>query len=179
MPIIALTAHAFQEESDRTVEAGMNDFLAKLFKPQALYEIVERWAPDKTTPTTNADSTEDIDTESSHATPPVDIEGFRSMMREVGVEEVVDATLAIYTTEAPKTMDRMVDAVDAGDAEEIRQAAHSLKSSSGNIRARRLAELLQELKPFGRDGNTDGAKDVFPAVQPEYDVVMGYLADLA
>jgi len=69
LPIIALTAHAFQEERDRTVEAGMNDFLAKLFKPQALYEIVERWAQDKTTPTTNADSTEDIDTESSHATP--------------------------------------------------------------------------------------------------------------
>jgi CheY-like chemotaxis protein len=42
LPIIALTAHAFQEEPDRTVEAGMNDFLAKLFKPQALYEIVER-----------------------------------------------------------------------------------------------------------------------------------------
>lgn len=45
LPIIALTAHAFQEERDRTVEAGLNDFLSKPFKPKALYEVVERWAP--------------------------------------------------------------------------------------------------------------------------------------
>ena len=55
LPIIALTAHAFQEERDRTVEAGMNDFLAKPFKPQALYEIVERWAPVKAAPGTIED----------------------------------------------------------------------------------------------------------------------------
>ncbi len=33
--------------------------------------------------------------EGADTTPPVDIEGFRAMMREVGIEEVVDATLTI------------------------------------------------------------------------------------
>ena len=116
--------------------------------------------------------------EATDATPPVDVEGFRSMMREVGVEEVVDATLAIYVAEATKTMRRMVTAVATGDAEEIRQAAHSLKSSSGNVRATRLAELLQELESFGKQGNVDGATDLFSAVQSEYDAVMSYLGSL-
>lgn len=70
LPIIALTAHAFQEERDWTVEAGMNDFLAKPFKPHALYEIVERWAPHKAAPSTEEDSREDIDMESADAPPP-------------------------------------------------------------------------------------------------------------
>ena len=95
LPIIALTAHAFQEERDRTVTADMNDFLAKPFKPQALYEIVERWAPAGAAVDVNEDSPEDHHMEGADTTPPVDIEGFRAMMREVGIEEVVDATLTI------------------------------------------------------------------------------------
>jgi CheY-like chemotaxis protein len=44
LPIIALTAHAFQEERERTTAAGMNGFLSKPFKSEDLYDVVDRWA---------------------------------------------------------------------------------------------------------------------------------------
>ncbi len=43
LPIIALTAHAFPEKRIEAREAGMNDLLAKPYKQERLYEIIQRW----------------------------------------------------------------------------------------------------------------------------------------
>jgi len=46
-PIIALTAHAFSDMRVEVIESGMNDLLAKPYKPQKLYEIINTWTSDK------------------------------------------------------------------------------------------------------------------------------------
>jgi PAS domain S-box-containing protein len=43
-PIIALTAHAFQEHRQKTMEAGCTEFLAKPIKKQALINIIDLFA---------------------------------------------------------------------------------------------------------------------------------------
>jgi two-component system sensor histidine kinase/response regulator len=42
-PIIAMTANAFAEDRERCAEAGMNDFLAKPFNPNALFSTLLHW----------------------------------------------------------------------------------------------------------------------------------------
>lgn len=42
-PIIATTAHVLQEARDRCCEAGMNDFLPKPLKKDAVNDVIERW----------------------------------------------------------------------------------------------------------------------------------------
>ena len=42
-PIIAMTANAYTEDRNRCFEAGMDDFLAKPFSPDALYSTLLKW----------------------------------------------------------------------------------------------------------------------------------------
>ncbi|MGE5490403.1 MAG: response regulator [Actinomycetota bacterium] len=52
VPIVAMTANAFLEDRQNCMAAGMNDFIAKPFSPQALFAIIGRWisGPGPTSP---------------------------------------------------------------------------------------------------------------------------------
>ncbi len=43
VPIIALTAHAMKGYRERCLEAGMNDYVGKPFRPKELSEKIELW----------------------------------------------------------------------------------------------------------------------------------------
>ena len=45
IPIIALTANALPGEKDRCICSGMNDYLSKPIKPEALAQKLEEWVP--------------------------------------------------------------------------------------------------------------------------------------
>ncbi|MEI8209637.1 MAG: response regulator, partial [Methylococcales bacterium] len=49
LPIIAMTANAFEEDRWRCLDAGMNDFVAKPVVPERLYAVLVRWLPQKDT----------------------------------------------------------------------------------------------------------------------------------
>ncbi len=42
-PIVAMTAHATTEDRNRCLEAGMDDYIAKPIRLEALRKILERW----------------------------------------------------------------------------------------------------------------------------------------
>jgi len=45
LPIVAMTANAFEEDRRRCVEAGMDDFLAKPVEAEDLYRVMLEWYP--------------------------------------------------------------------------------------------------------------------------------------
>jgi len=42
--IIAMTANAMQDDKENCLDAGMNDYISKPFKPQEIAVMLEKWA---------------------------------------------------------------------------------------------------------------------------------------
>jgi PAS domain S-box-containing protein len=52
VPIVAMTANAFEDDRQRCLDAGMNDHVAKPVAPTALYHALLRWLPAQPAPST-------------------------------------------------------------------------------------------------------------------------------
>lgn len=107
--------------------------------------------------------------------PLVDLDGFRAMMREAGIEEAVDSTLAIYLQEAPPTFARLEAAAAADDAASAASAAHALKSASSNIWATSLVHILDATERAAREEDSARVGELVEEVRSVFHAVVDRL----
>jgi HPt (histidine-containing phosphotransfer) domain-containing protein len=68
------------------------------------------------------------------------------------VDELVDT----YLADAPRQMDGMRAALDAGKDADLLRHAHTLKGASLSLGGLRVAELARAIEELARSGNLDG-----------------------
>src|SRR6266513_2832248 len=147
LPIIALTAHALSGERERCLAHGMTDYLAKPFKGHELFAMVERLGQGE-----KADAAP-VPAAVPNAPPPVDLEGFRSMLREAGAEQALYSILDTFLRQAPVRLAALAAAVATGTGAEIASAAHAFRGAAATIGAATLAELLERVETTSRAGD--------------------------
>ena len=133
--------------------------------------VAGRIAPAAAHPTPRATPTVDA------APPAVDVDGFREMMRDAGIEFIVDQTIDTYLKEAPGRMTGLLEALDQGDARAIATHAHALKGSSGSLQALRIAHLFGEMEAAGKAGDIGAATALRGPVEREWALVQAQLQD--
>ncbi len=75
-------------------------------------------------------------------------------IREMMGEAFADV-VAITASTLPEQLDRLLQAVDAADAEVIFNTAHRIKSTAGTIGALGLAKKAEAIEMIGRSGSAD------------------------
>jgi len=198
-PIIALTAYAMQGDHEQCLADGMDDYLSKPFNRDRLFAVLKRWLPSKSTTdipvhTIWEDQTEQDQSKACRLSDGgnggsnLHGEGFldrlshldhlnyetlaslRLRVRE-GQPSLLQQVIQLYMEDSPKLMETIRHSITLGDAAAMQRAAHSLKSTSGNLGAMMLAEMCKELETMGRAGTTDNAILLLPVLEDEYDRV--------
>ncbi|MEW6572968.1 MAG: ATP-binding protein [Bacillota bacterium] len=95
------------------------------------------------------------------------LEGLRKLQVEDG-PDIVSQLIDIYLSDTPPRLAVLRQAVAEKDTSALFQAAHSLKSSSANIGALRLAAICRDLESMGRAGAIEGAAEKAVRVEAEY-----------
>jgi CheY-like chemotaxis protein/HPt (histidine-containing phosphotransfer) domain-containing protein len=168
LPIVALTAHAIGGEQERYRAAGMDDCLTKPFRPQELIQLVEHLGG--ATPGART-----ADQPPRPPPTPVNLTEFRRAMREAGMEETVETILGVFLEDATERLTALESAVQAGDADGIRMAAHAFRSAAATVRATNLAELLHQVEIAGQANDLGRAADLLQQVREEKAAVVDFL----
>ncbi len=92
-------------------------------------------------------------------------------LREIGGDELVADLVETFLADAPA----LLASLRAGDVDEVRRAAHTLKSNGATFGATRLAELSRELEELARTGDLSGAPGLADRIDAEYALVAGEL----
>jgi HPt (histidine-containing phosphotransfer) domain-containing protein len=111
------------------------------------------------------------------AIPPIDVEAFRVSMRAAGIEDVVEPTLALFVEESAQLVASLAETSSRGDTEGIRRAAHALKGSAGNVRARELSAAAESLEAAAEAGDVAAATALVELAHREHAYVVSYLAE--
>ena len=172
LPIVALTAHATEKDRRDCLAAGMDDFLTKPFSKPQLAEMVVRWAG---TRAARGEGPSQV----SSAPPEPEAPRFTSAML-AELEELdsalVGRVMETFLGSGPRVREELWRALEASDLEAIASSAHTLKYSSAQVGAQRLAELAKELERRGRSGEVEGAREMVAEVLAELDYAIELLS---
>ena len=87
--------------------------------------------------------------------PPVVEPAAVDRLRRLGGAQLVRQMLDLYLVQGPKRILTLLEGADAGDADSVERAAHTLKSSAGNVGALRLQQTAEGLEAAAGAGIVD------------------------
>jgi HPt (histidine-containing phosphotransfer) domain-containing protein len=100
-------------------------------------------------------------------------------LQRPGKPDLLNRIVDLFRSESPKTIASLQDGMESSDLQAVRNAAHTLKSSSAYVGAKALSERCRDLESAAREGNFpacialgDDIADLFEASVAELDRYM-------
>ena len=167
-PIIAVTASAMKSDQERCLAAGMDDYLAKPLRLEALAGVLARWAPGGSDAASPGDQLKPppADASESAGLDPEVLGRLARLDKSAGGDFM--AQLAkLFLADADVRVHALREALAEDDADEVARTAHTLSGASANLGATDLARLCATLATDGAAGDLAGGVALLEAVEAE------------
>ena len=163
--IVAMTASALQGDRERCIAVGMDDYISKPVKPEALAQVLQRVFAGSTDDKAASGVTKEVP-------PPVDM----ARLHEAMGDELFDI-LDIYLAQMSENLEKLTAAIEDGNAGELDSIAHNCAGTSANCGMVAVVQPLRELERMGREGSLAGAEALGRQVVSEFQRVKVFLRD--
>jgi CheY-like chemotaxis protein/HPt (histidine-containing phosphotransfer) domain-containing protein len=192
--LIAMTANTMQGDREACLEAGMDDYVGKPIRVDELQAALERcgpWLreragsaataepePDGVAPAALVEPAEPDGAAPAALAEPIDravLEGLREL-QVPGEPDLVAEFIRLFRDETPPLLAALRTGVGQGQADQVKKAAHTLKSTSANLGAHQMAALCAELEQRGRSGALEGTPALLAQLEQELERVSQALA---
>ena len=162
VPIIAVTASAMTGDRELCLDAGMDGYISKPVKYEALIEEVERQARGAGALTSEAGA--------------IVASRDRALLDRFGGDASLLAdVIGVFLSSEPELRHRMRAAMAAKDAPGLAAAAHNYKGSVGNFEAREAVAAAGRVEDLARGGDLAGAATAFKGLDDAADALRAEL----
>jgi PAS domain S-box-containing protein len=160
--VVAMTAHAIEGDREKCLAAGMDDYLSKPLRFEALKEMVVRYRPARLG--------------EQPALSPDSLNGLRELGSD-GDGDILTELIDTFLENSPRVLAAAEEALKNQAPAAIAQAAHTLMGSSSNFGAKPLQALCAQLETVGRSPNFEShrALQLIASIRTELDRVSAAL----
>ena len=159
-PIIGLTAHATEEDRERCRQAGMDGYVPKPIQIDDLLRVMGQVVFGSAAAAVVADRKKSRDEDDC-------FDRQTALDQLDGNEALLKRLVALFFADYPGYLAEIREAIEAGDPHKLGEAAHGLKGPVSTIALTRALELVVDLQDRGRQGNLDGADEVYQDLEQE------------
>ena len=179
VPIIAMTAHALQEDRVKCMEAGMDDILVKPVQPEEMAQMLTRWLWDKAAADHGKESTTAGLTASNEAVYNNRLEKMfdaDDLLRRLMTDKAsVRPLLKGFLGEMATYLRELKNSLRQGDAPAVRHRAHTIKGAAANVSCCRLKEIAAVMEGAGKAEDLQQAAAILPGLEAHFEQLKAFM----